>query len=256
MAGKKLLVLAVIVVIILSSGLYFGKPALSLQQNTETTFGGTIIDPTLLSPTEPVGGQTTTEMTVSPSEALDEIKLHEVFQELLSVGFETRDYWYNRAMLCQFSRACDLQVEYIFYNGFYDVGEWDSFTDDEYDYLIQQGFERNFSVQKLPADLVDDILNEYFDVGIEEVVIPENWVYYGKTNSYYTNHNGGKAVPFFNVTDVQYGANGEVCVSYTIEGLYKLHDSDVYIENQAMVMVLKEKKDGSYSVLSNLPVEY
>lgn len=176
------------------------------------------------------------------------------FQELL--------YWdggetcYNGALTCVYDSPEDINLYYVFYNQFPDGEEWSDFTAEEQEYLIREGAKKNlqfdhFPAQKRPAQQLDALLQQYFGVSLSEVQIPDSWVYYEATDSYYTNHSSVHVMEgrFFTVTGVEYGEDGLIYVYYTAEGpIFRQDGTSLEGWEHDMVLTLRANGDGYVAV--------
>ena len=202
------------------------------------------------SPTEPI-----TEPTTEPS---DPLSLEEQFQQMLT---SENGYWYWRAMGCIFEEPEELSLYYLFYNGLPHDERQDrnTYTDNEVAFL--QDLSLNtfgakslwVNAHKMPRQYISDVLNDYFGLDINDVTIPEEWTYFEETDAYYYICSDGYGVSGQTVTEVQTGDNGLVYVYWTANYLRDTrYEETAFINEPEMVLVLQEKTDGGYLVLSNV----
>ena len=140
------------------------------------------------------------------------------FQELLQ--FDGGETWYNGALTCVYVAPENIALEYVFYIGFPGGEEWQDFTAEEQAYLISQNQDKNFGfghlpAQKRPAKQLEAMLQRYFGVSLSEVKIPDSWVYYDATDSYYSCHSDTHVMEKFTVTQVVEQGNGVYHIWYT-----------------------------------------
>lgn len=133
--------------------------------------------------------------------------------------------WYLAAMGSVFGQPAEMDLGLVFYGGFNpgDSG-WDGFTSEEVSYLLEQGFYRNMSAQKMPAEQLDEILNTYFGISLYDAAIPSDWVYYPETDCYYSNHNDAYLVHGFTVMDIRETEDGLIEVHYCVDPLHGAFD--------------------------------
>lgn len=203
---------------------------------------GKIEDPTVT--TDP------TTATTSAAAMTDVEKFQKLFKE---------EYWYRRALGCTFEKPEDISAWFYFYVGTDEMGEDDYkyFTSEEQDYLAKAykdkyGIEEYTMATRLPVDKINEGLS-ILGVTLEDIEIPKDWVYYDKTDAYYfwvsdAYIRDGKVTEVERTDDI-------VKVYYDCPGIWNTQTNMAYPNGTKMVMTLQEKSDGSYLVLSNVPVE-
>lgn len=175
--------------------------------------------------------------------AVDEVA---VFQELLR-GEGSFD---RKALASIYDSAAQIDLELTLYGGFPDLtDEWDQFSPEETDFLLGHGLERELAVQKMPADRIEELLQNTFGISLAEVRIPEKWVYYEATDSYYSGHNDAYFVTGVTVTAVEHTEDGLIDVFYTCDGI--MHGENWEELVCSAVLTLRETDDGGYLVISN-----
>ena len=92
---------------------------------------------------------------------------------------------------------------------------------------------------------------EYFGVTLSEVQIPDQWVYYEATDSYYSNHSDAYRVHSFHVTKVEYPDIHMFRVYYTVEPMCGAYDPVTGEPVTEAVLTLCGKAGGGFMVLSN-----
>lgn len=167
-------------------------------------------------------------------------------------------YLYTRALGCIFEKPEDIPAWFYFYLG---VGENGQFTDEENAFLMDAFKKKNpnsdemfaFSATKLPVTKINGALS-VLGVTIEDIQIPDRWVYYDKTDSYYFWVTDAYGVAGWTVTEVEKGADGMLAVYWETGDLY-WGDPAMKEPSQGakMVMTLQAIPDGSYRILSNVP---
>lgn len=167
--------------------------------------------------------------------------------------------WYLAAMGSVFGQPAEMDLGLVFYGGFNpgDSG-WDGFTSEEASYLLEQGFYRNMSAQKMPAEQLDEILNTYFGISLYDVNIPVDWVYYPETDCYYSNHNDAYLVHGFTVMDVKETEDGLIEVHYCVDPLHGAFDPATGWPVIYGILTLRSNSgtlisSEGYTVISNLP---
>ena len=200
-----------------------------------------------------------TDPTTAPTAATAMADV-EKFQKLI------RDnYWYKRALGCTFEKPEDISAEHFFYLG---LSEEDEKTFEATITAEEQAALDNFyrqekgkdpptvgSAIKLPVEGINKALS-ILDVTIEDIEIPSHWLYYDQTNAYYFWVSDAYGVGRWEVTQVEKGTNGIVNVYWeTSDVHFNTITEEHNWDGAKMVMTLQEKADGSYLVLSNVPVK-
>ncbi|MGN0985889.1 MAG: M56 family metallopeptidase [Candidatus Enterenecus sp.] len=177
------------------------------------------------------------------------------FQELLK--YDGGETCYNGALTCVYAAPEDIALEYVFYNKFPGGEEWHDFTAEEQAYLISQNQDKNFGfghlqAQKRPAEQLEAMLQRYFGVSLSDVKIPDSWVYYEATDSYYSCHGDFYIMDWLTVTRVVDQGNGIYHIWYTSARSYAQNPAtgQTYTD---MVLTVRRNAGGGYTVLSNLP---
>ena len=193
-----------------------------------------------------------------PVEELLDTSDEEYFQNLLTYE---NGFWYWRAMGCVFENAEDIDMALLCYGGMEERIPYSTFTDDEIEFLKSRYSANDFddspwsNAHKLPRQELEDVMQTYFDVSLDDVSIP--WVYYEETDAYYHVKYDSYGLVGYTVTDVDYHDDGTVSVYWYVPfGLLDRRDPEnVTSLNEAdMLLTLKDNGDGTYTVLSNLPV--
>ena len=192
---------------------------------------------------------------------MEPTSLVEQFQELLT---HDNGYWYWRAMGCIFENPESIDMALLCYRGMENGQLSSTFTDAEIAFLKSQnlgipGDETAWSnAHKLPRQELEAVMQTYFGVSLDDVTVPSGWVYYSETDAYYHVKYDSYGLVGYTVTDVEYHDNGTVSVNWFVPfGLWDTRNpEDKHFLNDAnMLLTLKINDDGTYTVLSNLPVE-
>ena len=202
------------------------------------------------------GPTVTTDPTTAPTTATAMAEV-EKFQKLFK-----EEYWYRRALGCTFEKPEDISLRFYFYTGTGEIGEDDYkyFTSEEQAFLAKAYMDKNGREEytmatRLPVKKINKALS-ILGVTLEDVEIPESWVYYDQTDAYYFWVSDAYGADPWKVTKVENGTNGIVKVYW--EGPQRhlnTATNKFYTEDYPrMVMTLQKKPDGRIFVLSNLPV--
>lgn len=171
------------------------------------------------------------------------------FQKLLERNSDNP--WYNAAIGCIYSVPTEIDLSLLFYQGF-PVPDGTP-SDEEMEFLSAQGFADGIvEIHRLPVHKLEEVLEKYFGTTLSDVRIPDNWLYYEKTDCYYSSHNDAYIVSGFTVTNVECD-NSIISVYYTLgpNGTEVIDPvSRTPVSNA--VLSLKETGDGRYTVLSNV----
>ena len=108
---------------------------------------------------------------------------------------------------------------------------------------------------KLPVARINEALS-VLGVTVEDIQIPDRWVYFDKTDSYYFWVTDAYGVEGWFVTDVEKGADGIVDIYWETKGPYWGDPTrNEPLRGAKMVMTMQAMPDGSYRILSNVPRE-
>ena len=181
--------------------------------------------------------QATTQPTEQPTEAPTEPvdpKIAEM-QELLGQS----NTLLNSALLSVYETPADVDLYYLFYNGFADESQ--DPTDEEMILLENTGkFWPEMDLIRLPVEKMDAALTELFGITLEQTnkVGLDKLIYLEETNCYYTAHTGMEAATVTVVSVAE--ENGNLVVSYS------------EVMNGSCTATLIPTEDGSYQILSNV----
>ncbi len=166
-------------------------------------------------------------------------------------------YVYLHALGCMFAKAEDIPARFYFYNG---VGEKGQFTQEEKTFLVNAFKQKNpnnderfaHSATRLPVAKINAALS-VLGVTIEDIQIPDRWVYYDETDSYYFWVTDAYGVDGWFVTNVEKGDNGTVAIYWETKGFYWGDATrEEPLHGAKMVMTMQAMPDGSYRILSNV----
>ena len=170
------------------------------------------------------------------------------FQKLL--GRDRLDNWYNAAMGCIYATPSEMDIGIVFHEWFPDLKTWENLSSEEKSFLTENGFSLEASVQKRPSEKLEELLQQYFDVSLPEVEIPDNWLYFPATDCYYSNTNDAYAVHGFTVTEVVYSGD-LIHIYYEVEPYRGAFDPITEQPVTYAVLTMEQRTDGGYVVVSN-----
>jgi len=204
----------------------------------------------------------TTAPTKPTAPLVEPIKLNTIedAQQLL-----TNNYWYWRAVGCTFEKPGDLPAKFYFYSGLrYDQRpNPNDFTAEEKAHLAaawegKYGKEAWKNAAKMPVAEINKAMT-CLGVTIRDIGIPEEWVYYEKTDSYYFfRRTDAYGLVGHKVTELEKFSDGIVKIYWEVgkgNTHYNTATGEFYSNGVKYVMTLQEKTDGSYLILSNVPVK-
>ena len=176
----------------------------------------------------------------------------------------TNNYWYWRAAGCTFEKPEDISAKYYFYSGLHYTQRPNpnQFTNDEKVHLTavwgaKYGENAWAGATKMPVAEINKAL-AYLGLTIENIWIPEEWTYYRITDSYYFYSTDTFGLAGHKVTELVKLKDGIVKIYWEV-GEDAIHHNtatgEYYRNGVQYVMTLQEKTDGSYLILSNVPVE-
>lgn len=155
--------------------------------------------------------------------------------------------WYNCALAVTFSSMEDMDFYDFFYNGMIPS---EPVTEAETAYLIKnRGFIEGQQIQKYPAEVITQILDQYFGLDLADTDLEQyHFAYWKKTDCYYTCHSDS-----IGVWDIHFTAG-----YYTPEdGTVTLFYYNDYFDADYVITIQSRKNEGltGYKLLSNLPAE-
>lgn len=195
-------------------------------------------------------------VTTDPTTATTSMTEAEELEKLI------RDnYWYKRALGCIFEKPEDIPAWFYFYLGIDEFGhnDYKYFTSEEQDFLAKTykekyGIEEYTMATRMPVDKINEGLS-ILGVTLEDIEIPEDWVYYDKTDAYYFWVSDAYIV-HGKVTEVEKGLNGIVKIYWeSTDTIWDTTNKAPYPAGTKMAMTMQQKADGTYMVWSNVPQE-
>ena len=181
---------------------------------TETTAPiETTVPPETTAPIVTTVPPETTESTtpeMQPNETLPDSQL-QAFTDMLG---DSRS-WYNRALACEYAKPEELELYWFFYCGFPDESqkptaeEWEQLKD-------KQGFDENCDLIRLPEYKMDQVLQDYFGISLEDIPAEgfSRMTYLESTDCWYFMITGYYGVERPQVLAVETLENGTVHVRY------------------------------------------
>ena len=156
--------------------------------------------------------------------------------------------WYARALVTAYETPAQMQLLDFFYSGIFPKWHPESeVSEQEQEYLIKElDYPDHLHPHRLPADEMDDILEEYFNLDLEDM----DWSiqkldYWKKTDCYYFAANDARILyPF--AFEKGY---------MTEDGTVRLYYYNEIYQWPFIVTLQAKEQDYGYWVLSNLPVE-
>ena len=172
----------------------------------------------------------------------------EIYEEMLTRN--TVDDWYNAALGCIFSSPEEIDLGLFFYEWYRDLSSWDNLSPEEVTFLTQNGFVQALDVQKRPAEKLEEILQQYFGLSLSQMTIPDNWLYFPDTDSYYTGKSDTYIVTGIDVTEVE-ETDGIVRIYYTVESDNCAYEPETGRMVTDAVLTLEKTDDGRLLIRSN-----
>ena len=193
----------------------------------------------------------TTQPTIPPA-----LTLEEEYEKLIQ-----DNQWYMRALGCVFEKPEELPAYLYFYLG---VGDDTQATGEEFEFIMDAFVQKNpngwadygYEYTRLPVAKINEALS-VFGVTIEDIQIPEQWVYNPNLDCYYFWVTDAYGVGKWSVTKVEKGTEGIVAVYWETEDDIPI-DADGFstgalLRNPKMVLTMQQQPDGTYRILSNVP---
>lgn len=198
----------------------------------------------------------TTTPTQEAQKMPAELSTAEDFKEFIN-----NNRWYWRTLGCAFEKPEDLPAYYYFYLGIGETSqqltaEEQAFAKDAYQKKNPNGYYDAVSDIKLPVAKINEAMS-ILGVTIEDIKIPDQWVYYDKTDSYYFWVSDAYGVDRWSVTKVEKGTEGIVAIYWEAQAYGTPAEEQPVpgriVRGHKMVMTMQLQSDGTYRVLSNLP---
>lgn len=167
--------------------------------------------------------------------------------------------WYGRAMACTFEKPEDISARFYFYLG---VDDNTQATGEELAFILDAFKKKNpnndqnyaYNYIRLPVVKLNEALS-ILGVTIDDLQIPDRWVYSDKTDAYYFWVSDAFGLVGETITKVEKDAEGTMTVYWEKKDSLLNTATGEYMKNAKMVMTLQQQSDGTYRVLSNLPQE-
>jgi len=226
------------------------SPNTSTSEQTEPSTSKT--EPT----TEETVGNTEPSETVENTEPSAELSTAEDFEKFIK-----DNEWYWRALGCIFEKPEDIPAWFYFYLG---VGDYTQATGEELAFILDAFQQKNpntanldyaHEYTRLPVAKINEALS-ILGITIEDIQIPDRWVYYDKLDCYYFWVSDAYIIEGWSVTGVEKGTEGIVAVYWETDNSYW---GDPALEKPSkgakMVLTMRRQPDGSWRVQSNVPQE-
>lgn len=177
-------------------------------------------------------------------------------------AFIQQEWWCWRAMGCTFEKPENISLEHYFYMGLEnDESEpYVPLTKEEQErinaaYKAKFGSEPYTDETRLPEKDVKEALS-FLGVTLENVKIPDIWLYDDKTVSYYCWKSDAYGLVGWTVTEVVKNTDGTVQVHWeSKDSIWNTQTNTSYPDGTKMVMTMQATADGGYLILSNLPAK-
>ena len=249
---KKILILFVCVMLLFSGCAKVDDSADTKHPTEESAAPTETTKPVTEESTAPT--ETTDPVTEPPTQPTEPPSEEEYFHSLL-----TDEYWYCRALGCTFTKPEEINAKFYFYAGL-DIEDRlssSTFNDAEIAFLSEQwkdpyGEDAWKNAHKLPTAKIEEALS-ILNVGLADITIPDEWVYFEQTDAYYDLRYDFYGVVGVTIKDVV-TAGDTVQVFWTTEMVNNTFTGEL-MRNPKMVISLQRLEDGSYRVLSNMPVQ-
>ena len=152
--------------------------------------------------------------------------------------------FYNEALFSTYETPADVDLFYLFYNGFKDESQ--SPTEQELELLEGRmgQFWKEMDLFRLPTEKMNNVLRELYGITLEQTngVGLDSFVYLEETDCYYTAHTGMYAAEDLTVRNVETQDDGSLLVQYSYyKGDYIVRLMPIY--------------GGGYRILSNFSAD-
>lgn len=166
------------------------------------------------------------------------------------LDFSAEPNWLARAIGCVFEKPEDIDLYYMFYLGVEYPGSWDDISEESQQSLIDQGLLKEFDLQIMPCDKLEEVLQSTFGITLADVTIPESWGYIESEDAYCSNHSDAFFPDDFTITNVTESPDGTVEIHYFCESYYNTATDD-FLNTVDLVLTL-QKTDVGFLVRSNV----
>ena len=198
--------------------------------------------------TEPVVEITARVETIPETTTSPVITDFTPYEALLS--FDAEPNWLARALGCLFESPTEIDLNYMFYLGVDHPGSWNEISAESRQTLIDRGFLTEMDLQIMPAEKLEEALQETFGIGLADVTIPEEWCYIEAEDAYCSNHNDAffPGVPVITAVEDD-GVN--IRIYYNIEGYFNL-ETEEFLDCAELVLCLERLENGTIHAVSNI----
>lgn len=171
-------------------------------------------------------------------------------------AFIRNNEWYKRALGCVFDKPENLPAYFYFYLG---VGDDTQATGEEFEFIMDAFVQKNpngwadygYEYTRLPVAKINEALS-VFGITVEDIQIPDRWVYNEKLDCYYFWVTDAYGVGRWSVTKVEKGTEGIIAIYWESEESIMLNSGE-FLKNPKMVLTMQQQPDGTYRILSNVP---
>lgn len=175
-------------------------------------------------------------------------------------AFIKQEYWCLRALGCTFEKPEDISAWHYFYTG---VEKNDGYMPISWaegeEAAVKAAYKEKFGQEpwvdciKLPVAEINRGL-AVLGITIKDIKIPDRWLYYEKTDSYYFWVSDAYLVEGWTVTEVVKNTDGTVQLHWeSKKGIWDTQTDQMYPDGTKMVMTMQGLEDGTYKILSNMP---
>ena len=173
------------------------------------------------------------------------------YEALLDFAEHPETNWLRNAMGCVFTTPEEIDLEFLFYSGFRD-GSWDKLSPESEAALIEQGFFREFDIQPMPADRIEEVLQQTFGISLSDCTIPDGWGYVEKEDMYCSNHNDAYDIWEYTITAVE--DDGEtITIHYTVpDHFYDPSTGNMESAEFEHILTLRRTEEGNIQAVSNV----
>ena len=150
--------------------------------------------------------------------------------------------FYNDALTSDYATAKDVDIGYLFYDGFWEESEVASAAEEAFLDANSSNHWRYMDLQRLPSEKMSAVLQEIFGITLEETnKVGLSYPYFEETDAYYHLHSGTHYAEI-TINRVENQGDGTIRMFYLRNGFPSVN----------MVATLKPNGNG-YQILSNLP---
>lgn len=203
-----------------------------------------------------------TVSTVPEESTLSEDPAFVQYYDLLSVPVMEKElYSLHYVTGFVFDDPAQIDLYWFFYNGFRTNGSWDSFSPEEYEFLMQQEMPQYTDAQKRTGTQMDTILHALFGTELTDHIHnmpdPDIWFYYEDSDSYFTHHGDFYAPNGIIISAVEY-RDDMLVIDYSFENPNAPYWPVLVITPEGysadagdMRLTLRKTEDGTWTAVSN-----